>query len=140
MRAFSRAGFLRRFSTNAEELLKFGRYRGQSFAATFKEDPQYCEWVVRASKTQSEPGPQLVSFAAWLEENGMKVAEPSSPPAPPTDSRSETLVGYGKYKAVTYAELLAQDPQYCDWVVRSAAPDSLPAMLNLKEWLLARKK
>lgn len=125
---------IRRFCSEAAgELLQFGKYRGLSYAKVRSEEPEYCDWVLKQAKlARSSPGPHLLRFAKWLEDQGHTLprAEPIG-----SDGRAASKVGFGKYKDLTYASLLSNDPKYCEWVLRAAAEDSLPSMIALKEWL-----
>merc|ERR1712216_290656 len=104
-----------------------GKYRGLSFAKVRSQEPEYCEWVLKQSKRASNtPGPHLLRFAKWLEDQGHVLPEA---PTADADSRAATKVGFGKYKDLTFADLLGKDPKYCEWVLRAAAEDSLPSIL-----------
>jgi hypothetical protein len=129
----------RAFGTLGEEVMTFGKFRGQTFAAVVNNDPQYCEFVLRKSK-MDDAGAQLLAFAKWLEDNGhgdLLTAEKARPKS--SSAEDQTLVGFGKYRASTYADLLAKDPAYCEWVVRSAEDDSLPTMRAFKRWLQSKQ-
>merc|ERR1719421_1414235 len=129
----------RAFGTHTEVLM-FGKFRGQTFTAVVKNDPQYCEWVLRKSKMGDDAGAQLLAFAKWLEDNGHGDLINSEKARPKSSSaEDQTLVGFGKYRASTYADLLAKDPAYCEWVVRSAKDDSLPTMHAFKRWLQSKQ-
>ena len=65
-------------------------------------------------------------------------ANPMGAIAPPRDAAGATgensVVGFGVHHELTYAQLLAQDPKYCDWIRSQSEPSSVP-MQNLKTWL-----
>ena len=48
-----------------------------------------------------------------------------------------SLVGFGKHRDLTYAQLRAQEPAYCEWVLGRRNPHD-EAMIALKAWLEGR--
>ena len=64
----------------ATDSIDFGKYRGQTFGAVAKSDPQYCEWVMRQS-SKPDCGPKLLSFARWLELQGVATGGVAPTPA-----------------------------------------------------------
>ena len=49
------------------------------------------------------------------------------------------LVGFGKFAALSYRQLLDQQPEYCEWVLSTidTEPDSCPALFRLGNFLNA---
>jgi hypothetical protein len=43
----------------------FGKYKDMSYGVLARQDPEYCEWVLRAAGEGSVPS--MVAFKAWLE-------------------------------------------------------------------------
>ena len=54
------------------------------------------------------------------------------------EPRGSDYVGFGKFSAKTYAELLADVPSYADWVVKTAQESDTadPKLVRLSRWIV----
>lgn len=82
--------------------VKFGRYSGRTFEEVLKEDPDYCQWVLK----MEDPGVRMIAFIKWLETQDM----------PKT-----SIVTFGKYSGMAFEEVLKEDPHYCQWLLTEVA-------------------
>jgi hypothetical protein len=73
---------------------------------------------------------QMAEFASWLQEEGLPDASGKSP-------SSGSLVGFGKYKSLTYEAARSLDPEYCEWVVEklSGSADTHRQASEFAQWL-----
>merc|ERR1712032_401443 len=78
-------------------------------------DRDYCDWVIRSSNS-GDSRRELMELAQWLEELGFSSADAGSDSSEP----GQRLVGFGKYKALTYEQLRDEDRDYGDWVLARA--------------------
>eukprot|EP00931_Biecheleriopsis_adriatica_P007984 TRINITY_DN109224_c0_g1_i1.p1 TRINITY_DN109224_c0_g1~~TRINITY_DN109224_c0_g1_i1.p1 ORF type:complete len:304 (+),score=69.54 TRINITY_DN109224_c0_g1_i1:24-914(+) len=123
-RVFSTAG--------GDGVLRVGKLKGMKFEDCYATDPSYCSWILKRgeelpagyseflaflrAKTQaaSDAPPSSGMFAGHAAVHDVASGEQSS--RQPVGGLSEELLGFGKYKASTYAEVISQDPRYCQWV------------------------
>ncbi|CAK0847418.1 unnamed protein product [Prorocentrum cordatum] len=137
---------------SGQRLVGFGKHRDLTYQEALSQDPNYCDWVMRESKS-SDASPMVMDFVHWLEQNvpsagggapanGFDLGSSSDPsgwlPAvEPSGDAGQRLVGFGKHRDLTYQEALSQDPQYCDWVMReSKSSDATPMLMDdFAHWL-----
>lgn len=121
-------------SADASKLVVFGAHRGLSFEEILQQQPKYCQWVVTAA--QKEDASQGIrDLAAYVS------AQPSSSSAPAARTTSfenaapkaasdveaavtgdaTSIVSFGKHSGLTFEEIFAQQPNYCQWVLKKAA-------------------
>jgi hypothetical protein len=112
------------------QLMTMGKHRGVSFKEVLARDPQYCDWVLN-NNSESENFRPLVEFLRThnfgSEDARRTDFEPAeqqqrthfqgsrSPPA----GGHETL-NFGKHRGLTFEEVVRQQPDYCQWILREA--------------------
>jgi len=110
-----------------QRLVGFGKHRDLTYQEALSQEPDYCDWVTRQSKS-SDASPMVMEFAHWLEQNVPSAGGGDSDPK----------VGFGKHKHLTYEEALVRQKGYCQWVVQTfleSKEDSKPAMVEFAKWL-----
>mmetsp|Transcript_86305 Transcript_86305/g.225141 ORF Transcript_86305/g.225141 Transcript_86305/m.225141 type:complete len:169 (-) Transcript_86305:71-577(-) len=112
---------------SGQRLVGFGKHRDLTYQEALSQEPDYCDWVTRQSKS-SDASPMVMEFAHWLEQNVPSAGGGDSDPK----------VGFGKHKHLTYEEALVRQKGYCQWVVQTfleSKEDSKPAMVEFAKWL-----
>lgn len=106
----------------ADAVLSFGRYKGETMLSVVEGDPDYCQWVV-AQAAAPDASPCLVSFASFVKEGRLERSPPN-------------VVGFGRHRGKTYEDVLEEDPDYCQWVMRRVAlPGASPRLVAWSRWL-----
>jgi len=115
---------------DGQRIMGFGKHNGLSFEEVRSQDPEYCEWLLKSSQNKSGLNMQMAEFASWLQEEGLPGAGGGRP-------ISGSLVGFGKYRDLTYEEARSVDPTYCSWVVQhlSGSADTHRQMSEFAQWL-----
>jgi len=149
------AGFRVRCFAGSSGLLPGGKHRGLTFEDCYAKDPSYCSWLL---KRGDEMGPAYADFMAFLRSRTMVQSEEPShnsgsmfaghaavhdlaPPrgGNPTDELGDDLVGFGKYRALSYRDVVSQDSEYCRWVKQhyasEAGADAAPAFKQFASYL-----
>jgi len=94
-----------------------------TYQEALDEEPDFCDWAFEQSQGE-DPSGRLLEFAEWLKEQGF--------PRPILSG----MVGFGKYKRLTYQQVLDEDPSFCDYIFeQSQGDDPGPEMLEFGEWL-----
>jgi len=139
---------------SGQRLVGFGKHRDLTYQEALSQEPDYCDWVTRQSKS-SDASPMVMEFAHWLEQNvpsagggapanGFDLGSSSDPsgwlPAVEPSGDSNPKVGFGKHKHLTYEEALVMDKRYCQWVVTfmESKEDPIPTMVEFAKWLRER--
>jgi hypothetical protein len=121
-----------------ESLVGFGQHRDMTYEDAMTMEPDYCEWVLRTYEEDDDPKPALVAFAEWLQSEGFEVrSQDDGDESAPHHGRLR--VGFGKHRDLTYEEIVTEDPDYCDWIIRTYEEDPDEAgfaLRNLAQWLL----
>eukprot|EP00403_Amphidinium_massartii_P020362 CAMPEP_0178399176 /NCGR_PEP_ID=MMETSP0689_2-20121128/15148_1 /TAXON_ID=160604 /ORGANISM="Amphidinium massartii, Strain CS-259" /LENGTH=250 /DNA_ID=CAMNT_0020019951 /DNA_START=54 /DNA_END=806 /DNA_ORIENTATION=+ len=95
--------------TPDEQIVAFGKYKGETFSDMLRLDPDYCEWILGLSDVTSG---SAIRFQQYLSENFV---------APTPD---EQTVSFGKYKGETFSATLSIDPEYCEYVLTLEDPSA----------------
>lgn len=97
---------------------------GKDLSDLVTEDPAYCQWILREAK-EEHASPKLRENANWLLENAPHLQEQG------------LLVTGGKHRGKKMSELVAEDPSYCQWILRAAKePGAIRGMKDMAEWLI----
>ncbi|CAK8985180.1 unnamed protein product [Durusdinium trenchii] len=100
-----------------------GKCKGLTHEECLAQMPQYCSWLLTQQKSLGKEYDDLKEYLLSrakadpalqqaLEAENAANAEIFAD-LPPGGDRA---VGFGKYEALTYEELLKADPRYCSWV------------------------
>merc|ERR1712178_219133 len=101
---------------------------GRSFQEVLATDPEYCQWVLQESKKE-DVGFRMQEFAAFLDDKS-ELQQPAA--------KEDGKVSFGKYKGRSFQEVLATDPQYCQWVLQESSGDSGNGMQTFAAFLSER--
>ncbi|CAE7887970.1 unnamed protein product [Symbiodinium microadriaticum] len=99
-----------------------GRHQGRLTSEVVVEDPAYCQWIIRMAKDDLG-SKALREKACWLTENAQQLKE-------------RPVCGGKQHKGRCLHELVAEDPPYCQWILRAGQEPG--ASRELKEqagWL-----
>lgn len=105
-----------------DTLLGFGKHATSTYEQVLKDHEDYCQYVV--NHLDEDSGPAFRNFAGWLEAHGF--------------SASKGIVNFGKHKGSTFEEVLNDDKQYCEFVVRQADQSMNPEFTSFAGWLQAQ--
>jgi len=98
----------------------FGKYRGRLLREVVQEDAGYCFWILEKSK-EEDCGFSLGDAARWLLKNAPQLQE----------SSMELEFTFGKYKGELVSSVVGSDPDYCCWVVDTAATEDSGVQLRM---------
>jgi len=93
-----------------DSLVGFGKFANLSYEELLEEDPRYCQWILHES-TRDDPSPAMRDLRKWL---GQQEVGPRT-------------MSFGKYKGLTFEEVLREDPDYAKWVVGKVEKSSDPS-------------
>jgi len=100
------------------------KHNGRHLTELVKEDPAYCQWIIREAKAEKASA-EMKDMAKWLADH-----------APHLDQDDCIRVGGRRYYGRLVSELVAEDPNFCQWVMRKAEePDSDHGVRALAKWL-----
>ena len=88
----------RQFNTSDNNELYFGKYYGKTYDFVYKNDKEYCKWIIKASKKGTGIG-QLYCFAYYIgdREKIEKIIEVLTNIIPNGfDELSKDIISYGK--------------------------------------------
>ena len=89
----------------------FGKYRGWMVSDLVKQDPGYCQWMLKQFAIDPDDvKPDFAEVAQWILENAPEVAD------------GEPVVNFGKYRGQgkRLSEIVKEDPDYCRWILETA--------------------
>ncbi|CAE7271881.1 unnamed protein product [Symbiodinium sp. CCMP2592] len=108
------------------ELVEGGKHRGRRLSELVHKDPMYCQWILRQAKA-GDALPSVREKASWLEQNA---------PHLKADQPLPGFLSGGKHHGRALSEVVAQDPAYCQWILREAeAPRPSEAVREAADWL-----
>mmetsp|Transcript_60737 Transcript_60737/g.142076 ORF Transcript_60737/g.142076 Transcript_60737/m.142076 type:complete len:283 (-) Transcript_60737:107-955(-) len=126
----------RRCSTAAAlpqgQRVNVGKCANLTFEECLAQHPSYCNWILSRGdalgpkygellnflRAQSQEIPEDLDVSSGISVQSDFVEQELSRNAP--DPRDQNLLGFGKHKDMTFAEVLAQHPDYCVWIQQSA--------------------
>ncbi|CAE7268090.1 unnamed protein product [Symbiodinium natans] len=99
------------------------KHRGRPMSEVLADDPAYCQWVIHQAD-QAEASPGLRDMADWLMANAPHLKAPSA--------------ALGQDRSARFlSRLVAEDPSYCQWLLRSAQEKKVSSEQQKQaEWLL----
>jgi hypothetical protein len=130
--------------------LGFGKHRGRTFRDVFHSYPDYCSWILNeAKRNPTRCSAEFVAFATYLRDDGSQHQYDRRQPEDRFWRRSkdkqgscaETLydddstdlasgqwkVTFGeKHVGLSFAEVLAMDADYCDFVIGQVLHSTIP--------------
>lgn len=114
-------------SLNAPHLKDGGKQlvagRSKYLSKLAREDPTYCQWILREAKG-GDVSPKIQAMADWLAENAPHVQE------------CGILASGGKHYGRPVAELVTEDPVFCQWALQKAEEgDASLGVREIAEWL-----
>jgi len=97
------------------ELVEGGKHRGRRLSELVHEDPLYCQWILRQGKVK-DAMPSVREKACWLEQNAPYLNDDQPLPG---------VLSGGKHHGRALSDVVAQDPAYCQWILREAEDQAL---------------
>ncbi|CAE7517213.1 unnamed protein product [Symbiodinium pilosum] len=111
----------------AEGMFAAGRkHRGRPLSEVVVDDPAYCQWVLREAQ-EKHATPELRAMATWLAKYAPHVKD------------AGVFATGPQHEGRPIAELVSEDPTYCQWILRVAEEEKEEATKGLQEqaaWLL----
>jgi len=121
------AGWLEEHAPHLKEMgaLASGRkHRGRPMSEVAQEDPAYCQWVLRQAK-EGEPSSDLREMARWLTKN-----------VPHLKDEKLAHASGRKHCGRLLSEVVAEDPAYCQWILRQAEDGNASEVIrDAARWL-----
>eukprot|EP00439_Symbiodinium_sp_Y106_P029635 s6060_g3.t1 len=109
------------------ELVEGGKHRGRRLSELVHEDPLYCQWILRQAKA-GDAVPSVRERASWLEQHAPHLKEDQPVPG---------FLSGGKHHGRALSDVVAQDPAYCQWILREAeAVRPSEAVREAADWLM----
>lgn len=98
-------------------IINFGKYKGESIATVWQNNPGYIKWL------EAESFMEDVKIAAHHVMIGKPIPQPEGP-KPVDDTLGNFKISFGKYKGKTMGEVWLIDHQYIKWLAKeSYLPD-----------------
>lgn len=94
----------------APPMIDFGKHKGETIEDVLDSDPDYAGWLLDTFM-YGEPSPSMQPAGQWLLENN-------------PDLLGSRPVGFGKYKEKTRESVVADDPEYAEWVIKASQEGS----------------
>lgn len=95
-----------------DEVLPFGKYKGETIADVYKKDANYVYWLA-----DSDPYFRI-DFCTLNgisdKDKHIKEIECVFP-----KTKVEDVISFGKYKGLTFKDVFNKDPQYIEWFLRN---------------------
>lgn len=111
-------------------VVSFGKHRGKTYEAILLEEPDYCRWLLQQVEESDDVQPATGEFAEWLQQNQEALDDALAL------KDANLSVGFGKYRGRAYEEVLAEDPDYCRWVMESSEQaDASTTLSQFADWL-----
>lgn len=128
---------------SGDQLVGFGKHAALSYQQLFETQPGWCSWFVKSYTEKLEKGekqsPAGRALGEYLQGKGV-TPSPSSPTRfSPSSAKGQYgqydrsdqgqhgklvdgqwVLGFGKHKGKTFAEVMSQDPNYCEYCVNLA--------------------
>lgn len=142
---------------DGDTVLPIGQYAWKSYAVIVAEDPSYCDWVLsldraygalkgfqdyllelRGSGQLRENSPRRGGRSGQRAENHPRGGGRGRPRSAAVEAGEEEEVGFGRHGELTFAELAAQHPGYCSWILR--LPDTVGRMRKLQSYLKRKRR
>mmetsp|Transcript_9993 Transcript_9993/g.21989 ORF Transcript_9993/g.21989 Transcript_9993/m.21989 type:complete len:378 (+) Transcript_9993:77-1210(+) len=99
-----------------------GRFAGVSFEQVFKDSPDYCRWVLSRPDLHEDDN-HLKDFATWLANHEER------------EKLNSPHLTTGKYRGVSFEDILEKDKNYCRWALKSYSKDIPCALQEFALWL-----
>jgi hypothetical protein len=125
--------FVQGASPELGQVVAFGKHRGKTFEQVAGEEPDYCSWVLATHENEVATGDgngNLEGFYNWIKEVHPEI-EASEGAGPSV----EGVVSFGKHKGTKFEDLLRDEPDYCQWVLKKKKED--PAKTGYMDKLAA---
>eukprot|EP00439_Symbiodinium_sp_Y106_P020851 s6075_g2.t1 len=103
--------------------MSFGKHRGRLISEIAEEDPSYLKWLLGQTE-DPDSSSRLLEVAEYVREYFPEVEDAA-------------VVGFGKYKGMSVSQLVKEDPDYCSWILATAAKEDSGnrGFLEVAEWL-----
>jgi len=102
--------------------MSFGKHRGRLVSEIVEEDPSYLQWILGQTE-DPESSERLLAVADYVREYFPEVEEAQ-------------VVGFGKYRDVALSQLVQDDPDYCAWILQTAAQgDAGHRLQQAADWI-----
>ena len=97
--------------------LPFGKYKGKSLKEIYSEDPKYVYWLAETDRYFRIAFPALTGIDLNEEKAKQAIEKEINRVFPKTTI--EDVITFGKYKGKTYKEVIHEDVQYIEWLLRN---------------------
>lgn len=97
--------------------LPFGKYKGKTLKEIYTEDPKYVYWLAGTDRYFRIDFPSLTGIDLNDETANEQVDAEINRVFPKTNI--DDIISFGKYKGKTYKEIIHEDVQYIDWLLRN---------------------
>jgi len=142
-----RAGLRAEAFSSGAQILGGGKHKGLSYDDVMAQDPQYCNFIMQRHMQQQPMGRDLRGLVDYMQSKqagdhdvGRTHEAAFDAPAEADDGGHQpdaaegdvvyfseaaddaggSLVRFGKHKGLTFQQVLEQEPDYCQWVLREA--------------------
>jgi len=96
--------------------MSFGKHRGRLISEIVEEDPSYLQWLLSQTEEPDASG-RLLEVAEYVREYFPEV-------------EGTAMVSFGKYRGMALSQLVKEDPDYCGWILDTAAQEDAGHLLQ----------
>lgn len=104
-----------------DELMQFGKYKGQTIADIYEKDPKYLFWLVDNDPYYKIDFPTLMGVNPNEKDTSEQFNKKVNEIFPKV--KVEDTITFGKYRGFTYRAIFEKDPQYIYWFLQNTDLD-----------------
>ena len=102
---------------HTDYVIEFGKYKGKTIKEIYSQDPKYLFWLMEKDHFFIVDIDQLLGIPENSADRERIIVDEINrifPRVSPDD-----VIPFGKYKGMTFREIIATDPSYIDWFLRN---------------------